>query len=81
MAVSRLQAAELRRAWRLAQGAVEIATPEAQIRVQLDSGLRPEVDVAAEPMHESPSRQLVAEMMILAGEVIGDLGKCAAWQL
>lgn len=33
-----------------------------------------EVEVESESMSDSPSRQLVAEMMIMAGEVIGDLG-------
>jgi hypothetical protein len=47
-----------------------------QVRVRRTSHGEPEVDVQPESMSASPSRQLVAEMMIMAGEVIGDLGRC-----
>lgn len=51
----------------------------AQVRVRLrEGGGAPEVDVVAENTWESASRLLVAEMMILAGEVIGDLGACSS---
>ncbi len=57
-------------------------TPEAAVRVTLDgNGALADIDVVAEHLWESPARLLVAEMMILAGEVIGDLGECwrASW--
>lgn len=56
------QWAERRLAWRLAQGAIQIQMPEADIKVTND-----QVDVRVQ--HHSPARFLVAEMMILAGEV------------
>ncbi len=56
------QWAERRLAWRLAQGAIQIQMPEADIKVTND-----QVDVQVQ--HHSPARFLVAEMMILAGEV------------
>ena len=61
--LSRLyQWAERRLQWRLAQGAIQIQMPEAEVKVVND-----EVEVRLQ--QPSPARLLVAEMMILAGEV------------
>lgn len=68
------QAAELRRAWRFSQGAIEIRMPEASIKVAAPDTDSPRVSIESMDQHESRSRQMVAEMMILAGEVAGKLG-------
>ncbi|MBR8833029.1 MAG: VacB/RNase II family 3'-5' exoribonuclease [Stigonema ocellatum SAG 48.90 = DSM 106950] len=60
--------AERRKAWRYAQGAISINMPEAMIKVKND-------DISIDVLDESPSRQLVAEMMILAGEVAARYGR------
>jgi len=60
--------AERRRAWRYAQGAISINMPEAMIKVKND-------DINIEVLDDSSSRQLVAEMMILAGEVAARYGR------
>ncbi|MEB3230881.1 MAG: ribonuclease R family protein [Leptolyngbyaceae bacterium] len=57
-----------REAWRLSQGAVSIRLPEASIKVRND-------DISITVLEDSASRQVVAEMMILAGEVAGHYGK------
>ncbi len=57
-------AAQQRRAWRSSQGSIEIRMPETSIKVKDD-------EIAIELLDDSQSRQLVAEMMILAGEVAG----------
>lgn len=54
--------AEKRRFWRETQGAISINMPEAAIKVAGDQ-------VQIHLLDNSPSRHLVAEMMILAGEV------------
>lgn len=60
--------AKRRQARRLAQGAIGISMPEAVIKVRGD-------DISIEVMEDSRSRQLVAEMMILAGEVAARYGQ------
>ncbi|MGG6269965.1 ribonuclease catalytic domain-containing protein [Leptolyngbya sp. AN03gr2] len=55
--------AKRRTAWRQSQGAVSIHMPESSIKVKSDG------EVTIEVLDDSISRQLVAEMMILAGEV------------
>lgn len=55
--------ARLRHQWRLAQGAIHIRLPETSIKVN------PPAELIVEVLDDSPSRQLVAEMMILTGEV------------
>ena len=60
--------AERRKAWRYNQGAISINMPEAMIKVKDD-------DISIEVLEDSPSRQLVAEMMILAGEVAARYGQ------
>ncbi len=59
------KAAKLRAAWRKAQGAINIKMPEAVIKVNQAE------EVQIYLLETSVSRQLVAEMMILAGEVAG----------
>jgi len=60
--------AQKRKAWRYQQGAISINMPEAMIKVKDD-------DISIDILDDSPSRQLVAEMMILAGEVAAKYGK------
>lgn len=62
------EAAQLRKSWRHSQGAISIQVPEAMIKVHDD-------EITIEVLDDSPSRQLVAEMMILAGEVAGRYGQ------
>jgi exoribonuclease II len=57
----------LRRSWRKDQGAIQIKMPESVIKVQ-------DEEVTIELIDSSPSRQLVAEMMILAGQIGGQYG-------
>jgi exoribonuclease-2 len=56
--------ARRRSQWRSAQGAININLPETQIKV-IDQGS----EIALEMQQNTFARQLVAEMMILAGEV------------
>lgn len=58
-------AAELRRDWRQAQGSIEIRMPESSIKVNTDE------EITIELLDYSFARYLVAEMMILTGEVAG----------
>ena len=60
--------AERRRNWRYNQGAISINMPEAMIKVKDD-------DISIDVLDDSTSRQLVAEMMILAGEVAARYGQ------
>ncbi|KOP27517.1 ribonuclease [Hapalosiphon sp. MRB220] len=60
--------ANKRKAWRYTQGAISINMPEAMIKVKED-------DINIYVLDDSPSRQLVAEMMILAGEVAARYGQ------
>lgn len=60
--------AKIRKSWRYKQGAISISMPEAMIKVKND-------EVNIELLDDSPSRKLVAEMMILAGEVAARYGK------
>ncbi|MEN9219024.1 MAG: ribonuclease R [Gloeomargarita sp. DG_2_bins_126] len=62
--------AERRLQWRLAQGAIQIQMPEAEIKVTDDQ-------VSVQVQHPSPARFLVAEMMILAGEVTARYAQAA----
>jgi len=57
--------ARLRKKWRVAQGAIEIHLPDTSVKVDSKDGDR----LTLELMEDAFSRQLVAEMMILAGEV------------
>jgi exoribonuclease-2 len=58
-------AAKKREQWRKSQGAIFIQMPEAVIKVNAQE------DICIQLLETSVSRQLVAEMMILAGEVAG----------
>ncbi len=60
--------AQKRRSWRYTQGAISINMPEAMIKVKND-------EINIDILDDSRSRQLVAEMMILAGEVAAHYGK------
>ncbi len=57
--------ARLRKKWRVAQGAIEIHLPDTSVKVDSKNDDR----LTLELMEDTFSRQLVAEMMILAGEV------------
>jgi len=58
-----------RQQWRESQGSITIRMPEASIKVS-DAE-----EITIDVLEESASRQLVAEMMILAGEVAGHYGQ------
>ena len=58
----------LRRSWRKCQGAIQIKMPESVIKVRNNE------EVTIELIDSSPSRQLVAEMMILTGQIAGRYG-------
>jgi exoribonuclease-2 len=60
--------AQKRKTWRYAQGAISITMPEATIKVKGD-------EINIDILDDSPSRQVVAEMMIVAGEVAARYGK------
>ena len=61
--------AQQRRKWRKDQGSIQIQMPESLIKVKDDE------EITIELLDISQSRQLVAEMMILAGEVAGSYGR------
>jgi exoribonuclease-2 len=61
-------AAQRRQQWRRSQGAISIHMPESSIKVESD-----EITICL--LEDSTSRTLVAEMMILAGEVAGRYGE------
>ncbi|MEC4892332.1 MAG: ribonuclease R [Oscillatoria sp. PMC 1051.18] len=63
------EAAQQRSQWRQNQGSINISMPESSIKVDRDE------EIIIELLDNSPSRQLVAEMMILAGEVAGRYGR------
>lgn len=58
-------ASKQRHRWRKSQGSITIKMPEAVIKVKSED------DIVIELIDSSIARQLVAEMMILAGEVAG----------
>jgi exoribonuclease-2 len=60
--------ARLRTEWRQSQGAISIHMPESSIKVYDD-------EIIIRVLEESLARKLVAEMMILAGEVAGRYGE------
>lgn len=62
------QKSQLRREWRKSQGSIQIKMPESVIKVKENE------EVTIELIDSSPSRQLVAEMMILAGQIGGKYG-------
>lgn len=58
-----------REAWRRSQGSISIHMPESVIKVKNNE------EISIEVLDDSQARQLVAEMMILAGEVAGRYGQ------
>jgi exoribonuclease-2 len=62
--------AQVRGQWRVTQGAININMPESNIKV-----LEGEDDIVIEVLDDSLARQMVAEMMILAGEVAARYGQ------
>lgn len=60
--------AKRRQQWRQSQGAIKIHMPESSIKVHDDT-------ITIEVLESSMSRELVAEMMILAGEVAANYGQ------
>jgi exoribonuclease-2 len=67
------QWAKVRGQWRLTQGAISINMPESSIKVS-----EAEDDIVIEVLDDSMARQMVAEMMILAGEVAARYGQTHA---
>ena len=65
--------AKVRGQWRLSQGAISINMPESNIKVS-----ETEDDIVIEVLNDSMARQMVAEMMILAGEVAARYGQAHA---
>jgi len=61
--------ARLRKKWRVDQGAIEIHLPDTSVKVDSKNGDRLGDRLTLELMEDVFSRQLVAEMMILAGEI------------
>ncbi|QQE65640.1 RNB domain-containing protein [Leptolyngbya sp. BL0902] len=62
--------AQVRGQWRVTQGAININMPESVIKVR-----EAEDDIVIEVLEDSSARQMVAEMMILAGEVAAHYGQ------
>ncbi|KAM3096251.1 ribonuclease catalytic domain-containing protein [Phormidesmis sp. 146-35] len=62
--------AKRREAWRQSQGAISIHMPESSIKVSSESD-----EITIQLLEDSRARQLVAEMMILAGEVAARYGR------
>ncbi|NEQ31185.1 MAG: VacB/RNase II family 3'-5' exoribonuclease [Leptolyngbya sp. SIO4C5] len=62
------QWSKVRQAWRQSQGAININMPESSVKVFED-------DIQVEVLDISAARQLVAEMMILTGEVAARYGE------
>ena len=63
------KSAKQRKEWRKSQGSIQISMPESSIKVDKDE------EITIELLESSFSRQLVAEMMILAGEIAGRYGR------
>lgn len=64
--------AKIREQWRSQQGAINIHMPETSIRVSHDTEHE---SIEIKMLDDSPARELVAEMMILAGEVAARYGQ------
>ncbi|QYO67693.1 ribonuclease catalytic domain-containing protein [Leptolyngbya sp. 7M] len=62
------QSAQRRSRWRQSQGAISIHMPESSIKVEED-------EIIISVLDDSMARTMVAEMMILAGEVAGRYGE------
>ena len=70
-----MQASKARRAWREQQGAVTIFLDECDIRVDDARLQHPSISVRRLSTESSPSRTLVSEMMIMAGEIAAQYGQ------
>ena len=68
------EAAEARRAWREAQGAVAIEMPEVEYSVEGADREDARVTLTSSPPVQPRSRTVVAELMILAGEAVASYG-------
>lgn len=62
-------------AWRTSQGAIQFNMPEASIGLASGRDGRQRVTIQDLQSRESAARQLVAEMMIAAGEAAALLGE------
>jgi exoribonuclease II len=62
------KASKLRTQWRLSQGSININMPESTVKIRGD-------EVSIELIEDNRARKLVAEMMILAGEVAAKYGQ------
>ena len=84
-AVCARQAAELRRGWRAGQGAATIFLDECSVRIGDAAAEDPEVSLERLAVGSSPSRAMVAELMILAGQVAAAVGarpmRASLWTL
>ncbi|CAL8468647.1 g8187 [Coccomyxa elongata] len=69
------QASEARQAWRLRQGAAAISLDECVVHVADPRAPDPAVTLERVQQWDSPSRTLVSEMMILAGQVAATVGQ------
>lgn len=63
------QWAKVRQQWRITQGAISIHMPESSIQVSTEDTIQIQL------LEDSPARQMVAEMMILTGEVAARYGQ------
>lgn len=64
--------AKVRQHWRSNQGAITIHMPESSIKVLKEDN---QESIEIQLLDDSPARQMVAEMMILAGEVAAHYGQ------
>lgn len=69
-----LKVAVRRRKLRTAAGALTVSLPEADIHVGPTNCEEPNISIRALDQEGSTSRQLVAELMILANEAVGVFG-------
>ena len=70
-----VQASRARRAWREAQGAVSISLAECDVKVDDARLERPTISLTRLNTEASPSRTLVSEMMIMAGQIAAEYGE------
>ncbi len=70
-----VQASRARKAWRERQGAATIFLDECDIKVDDACLERPHVSARRLCTESSPSRTLVSEMMIMAGQIAAEYGR------
>ena len=73
-----MQASRARRAWREAQGAVSISLAECDVKVDDARLERPSISLTRLNTDASPSRTLVSEMMIMAGQIATEYGETSS---